>query len=339
MKFIGDPFPPNIIKANLLAMLAILATMIVVAGCDEQGVEKPEFTIAVVTNNPNGLKNISGFQEGMTNLGYVEGRNVTYVGVKKPVSGKDLEAALTGFVNDQVDLIFTAGTPTGVAAHRLTKGSNVPVVFGVIADPVRAGVMNDLTTPGGNMTGVKLNQNQALRLELFLQIVPEIKTLAVLYNPNDSAPVSAVNQIKSIIRKTSIELLLIESPDNQAVTDGLQIIGEKADSIFLVPDSIVNKRIKDIVKIANTHKLPLSGPSSAQIRQGGLMSYGIDHNEVGIQAARIADQILKGAKAGTIPVETASSYLGLNLKTAKSIGIDLSDQIILKAREVIRSVE
>jgi len=313
-----------------------LIAAVALVGCGEDAAPKRTFTLGVVTNNPNGLKNIVGFQQEMGRLGYIEGRNVIYVDAKRHLKGKDLDATLSGFVHDKVDLIFTAGTPTGVAAFRMTKGSDIPVVFGVIADPIRAGVMTDLTEPGGNMTGVKLSQNQALRLELFLQIAPNIKKMAILYNPNDSAATSSVAQIKGIISDTQTELLLIKCPDNDAVTASLKTLDERADSVFLVPDSLVNKHIKDIVKVAIKLKIPLFGPSGAQLRQGALMSYGISHHDVGAQAARIADQVLKGSNAGKVPVETARSYLGINLKTANAIGVSVADQIIRQSEEIIR---
>ena len=322
-----------------MILLSLVGAALFLAACDEQQPKSSVYKIGLVTNNPNGMKNLDGFREGMAKYGYVAGENVTYIDQMKPLRGGDLKAALKNLVNKKVDLIFTAGTPTGVAAYHATKGSSVPVVFGVIADPVRAGVMTNLSSPGGNLTGVKLNQNQALRLELFMLIVPHIKKMVILYNPNDSAPSSAVAQIKEIINNANVELLVIECPNNAAVTAALENLDPDTDSIFLVPDSVVNKRIKDIVKLANARKIALSGPSGAQIRQGGLMSFGINHHDVGDQAARIADQILKGGKAGDIPVETAHSFLGLNLKTAKAIGISISDEIVRQAKEVIRSDE
>jgi putative tryptophan/tyrosine transport system substrate-binding protein len=325
----------NLRKAGNIALFAAIAVFM--AGCDEQKQESTIYKIGLLTNNLNGMKNVKGFKEGLSGFGYAEGKNVVFIDKNRPLRGEELVKTLDSLVRDKVDLIFTAGTPTGVAAYRATKGSDVPVVFGVMADPVRAEVMQDLSAPGGNLTGVKLSQNHALRLELFMHIAPNIKRLGVPFNPNDSAPVSAVAQLKKIAKTASIELLLVECPDNDAVTAGLSVLAEEADGIFLVPDTVVNKRIKDIVKIANARKLPLSGPSGVQMRQGGLMSFGFNHNAVGKQAARIADQILKGGNAGGIPVETARSYLGINLKTAETIGLSIPEELLRQAEEVIRA--
>lgn len=322
-------------KFGLVAASFVLFAMIGLAGCGQDEAEDKIFKIGVVTNNPNGLKNIQGFQDGMAKLGYVADQNVTYLADENAVKG-GYKDTLQAFIDDGVDMIFTAGSPTGVAAYKLTKTSQTPVVFGVLADPVRAGVMTDLTMPGGNMTGVKLNQNQALRFELFMQIVPGLKNIAVPYNPNDSAPSSAVSQLTEITQARGINLLLIECRDNDAVTEGLKVIAAEADSIFLVPDSVVNKRIKDIVKLSLDRKLPVSGPSGAQVQQGALMSYGISHHDVGTQAARIAAQILQGVEPGKIPVETARSFIGFNLQTAEQVGVKIPSEFIRQAKVLIR---
>ena len=327
--------PKRVHCATFVALLA--ATVIGLTGCDDApSPKKQNFTIGLVTNNPNGLKNIQGFKTGMATLGYVKGKKVNYVGPDKPVRGKHLKEALSEMVTAKVDLIFTAGTPTGIAAYKATKGSKIPVVFGVIADPIAAGVLTDLTKPGGNMTGVMLNRDQGRRLEILLQLIPNIKRIAILFNPNDFAPVSAVKQLEISAKRLNIDLVKLRCPDSPAVTKCLTEIPNNIDAIFMVPDSVVNKRVKDIVKLANARKLPLTGPSTAQINQGALLTYGFIHGNVGAQAARIAHEIFAGTNAGGIPVETAESPLGLNLITAAKIGLKVPAAFLRKAEIIVR---
>jgi putative ABC transport system substrate-binding protein len=282
---------------------------------------------------------VQGFQDGMTALGYIEGEKVTYLFAGEPVSGADLDAALDELVAAEVDLIFTAGTPTGVAAHRITGGTGIPVVFGVIADPIAAGVMTDLALPGGNMTGVKLSASQDRRLELFLRIAPNIERVFVPFNPDDSAPASAVAQIVNLAPALGIELVLGEARSDEEVVDLLVELPEDIDAIFLVPDSTVNARLTDIVALASARKLPLSGPSTAQVEEGALTTYGFIHEAAGAQAARIADRILRGANPGEMPVETTEYYLAINLATAKTIGLEIPDEILQEAEIIIRAEE
>ncbi len=327
----------KVFKYTMPGIVVIIATLALAACGGTSNEDNRHFTIGLVTNNPNGLRNIQGFKDGMAELGYIEGENVSYIFEGSPTGGDKLDAVLESMVEAEVDLIFTAGTPTGVAAHRVTKGTNIPVIFGVIADPIAAGVMGDLTRPDGNMTGVKLSQNQARRLELLLEIAPYAKHIFVPYNPEDAAPSSAVAQIDKIAPDLGIEIVEGEARNDSEVTEVLNNVPEDIDAIFLVPDSVVNSRLDDVLALALDRKLPVSGPSTAQVEEGALTTYGFIHHEVGAQAARLADQVLKGANPGELPVETAEFFLAINLRTADAIGLEIPYEILQQAEIIIRA--
>jgi putative ABC transport system substrate-binding protein len=240
-------------------------------------------------------------------------------------------------VEADVDLIFTAGTPAGVAAHRMTAGTQIPVVFGVIADPLRAGVMQDLNQPGGNLTGVKLGDDQSRRLEWLIQLAPSTRRILVPFNPGDSAAFSAVEEIESFAAAFDVELVLSEAPTDEAVSAMLADFPDDVDAVFLVPDSVVNSRLADFVAATIERRLPLSGPSMAQVEGGALMSYGFVHHDAGEQAARIAHQVLSGVDPGAIPVEDTESSLAINLVTADAIGLQISDDVLRQAAILIRA--
>jgi len=318
-----------------LGMVVIIVTLVIAACGSTSNEDNRHFTIGLVTNNPNGLRNVQGFRDGMAELGYIEGEDVTYI-FEGSLEGDELNAFLKRLVEAEVDLIFTAGTPTGVAAHRITEGTDIPVVFGVISDPIAAGVMEDLTRPDGNMTGVKLSQSQARRLELLLEIVPDIKRVFVPYNPEDAAPVSAVAQISELVPGLGIEIVEGKARNDSEVTELLNNVPEDMDAIFLVPDSVVNSRLTDVIAVAYDRKLPVSGPSTAQVEEGALTTYGFIHHEVGAQAARITHHILMGADPGEYPVETAEFYLAINLQVAAAIGLEIPYEILQQAEVIIR---
>ncbi len=294
------------------------------------------FTIGLVTNNVNGLRNIQGFRDGMAELGYVEGENVTYLFAGEPRRDADLDAELEGFVAAGVDLVFTAGTPTGVAAHRILSSTGIPVVFGVIADPVAAGVLEDLSHPGGNMTGVKLGVDQVRRMELLLQIAPTTHRVLVPFNPDDTAASGAVDQITPVSGELGVEIVPAEARTDAEVTEVLESPPNGIDAIFMVPDSVVNARLADIVRLAASLGLPTSGPSTAQVEGGALMTYGFIHERAGAQAARIADQVLRGTDPGDLPVEDAESFLAVNLVAAHEIGLEISDAFLQQAEIILR---
>jgi putative ABC transport system substrate-binding protein len=327
-------------RSNMIvAIIALVVGLLLLTCCTKEEGDDRHFTIGLITNNSNGLRNIQGFRDGMAELGYVEGENATYMFEGAPTNGDDLDTVLGNMTEAEVDLIFTAGTPTGVAAHRATEGTDIPVVFGVIADPIEAGVIKNLTRPGGNMTGVRLSQDQARRLELLLEIAPDVERVFVPYDPDDAASSSAVTQINALAPGLGVEIVEGQARDDGQVTELLNNIPEDIQAIFLVPGTTVNKRLQDILAIALDRKLPVSGPSTAQVEEGALTTYGFIHHEVGVQAARIADQVLKGADPGDLPVETAESFLAINLQMADAIGLEIPYEILQQAEIIIRADE
>jgi len=324
----------------MLIIIISMGVMFVACGNtnnNNQESVQEHYTVALVTNNPNGLKNVAGFQKTLTEFGYVAGENTTYISKDEPIKGDDLTAFLDELVAQNVDLIFTAGTPTGIAAYKATAGSETAVVFGVIADPVASGVLTDLKKPGGNLTGVRLGKNQARRLESLLEIVPDAKRIFIPYDSNEGTSGSgAVAQLEGIADELGVELIKGEVHTDEEVTELLNNFPDDIDAIFMVPDNVVNPRLDDLLTIAFEQNLPVSGPSTAQVEGGALTTYGFVHNEVGAQAAKIADQILKGASPGDIPVETAEFFLVLNLATAEKIGLDIPEMILEQAETIIR---
>ena len=295
------------------------------------------FTIGLITNNPNGLRNAEGFIDGMADLGYVEGKNINYLSSDEPRTGADLDRALANFVRAKVDLVFTAGTPTGVAAHQIVAGAGIPVVFGVMADPLAAGVIDDLTHPGGLMTGVKLGQGQERRLELLLEIAPDVERVFVPYDTVDPASSGAVEQISRVAGELGVELVLAGASTDAEVTEVLENVPEGIDAIFLVPGGLINSRLEDIMVLARARGLPTSAPSTAQVEDGALTTYGLIHEDAGAQAARIVDQVLRGADPGDIPVEDTESFLAVNLVTAEEIGLEVPNDFLQQAEIIVRA--
>ena len=325
-------------KTSITILMAILVPVgFMQTACTEAEKNKLQLTIGLVTNNRNGLRNIEGFRDKMTELGYGVGKNVTYMYDESPVKGTRLIDTLKQMVDANVDLIFTAGTPTGVAAHRITAGTKIPVIFGVIADPIAAGVLKDLNRPGGNMTGVKLAANQARRMQFLLEMIPGPKRILIPFNPEDTASSSAVRQIKKVSSGFGVEIVQRWAHNEQEVDELFRSIPENLNAIFLVPGTTVNIHLQKVLAVANRHKLPVSGPSLAQVQEGALISYGFNHYEAGKQAARLADQVLRGVNPGDLPVETAEFFLAVNLKAAETIDLEVPYSILQQAEIIVRT--
>ncbi len=315
--------------------LGIIVFSLLLVACGGQ----KTYTIGVINFSPHQETTVEGFQEGMTELGYVEGKNVTYIYEGATSDTDELDAVAQRLVKADVDLILSLTTPATKAAQQATAGTDIPVVFIPVTDPVGAGIVNSLTNPGGNITGITYSSQEGRRLEWLIQIDPTIEQVYIVYNPQDQSPVLALEAVSETAAQLGVELITREASTSEEIAAAFENIPAEADAIFFLPDSVVNVRIQDWLELAIKLKLPTSIPNLGAVDDddGALTAYGIDLAVSARQeAARLADQILRGTKPGDLPVEMAEFYLAINLKTAKAIGLDIPDEILLQADTIVR---
>jgi putative ABC transport system substrate-binding protein len=316
----------------ILVVISLISGLLLTA-C---GGGQKSYTIGVINLSPNLDGTVGAFKEGMTELGYIEGENVTYL-YEGPVGVDKLDTVAQTLVEADVDLILSLTTPATQAAQRATAGADIPVVFIPVTDPVGAGIVNSLTSPGGNTTGVTYSVQEGRRLEWLIQVDPTIEQIYIVYNPQDQSPVLALETVSETATQLGVELITRQASTPEEITAAYENIPEEADAIFFLPDSVVNTRIDDWLETAIELELPTSGPNTSLMEEGALTAYGIDLTDSARQeATRLADQILRGTKPGDLPVEMAEFYLAINLKTAEAIGLDIPDEILLQANIIIR---
>jgi putative tryptophan/tyrosine transport system substrate-binding protein len=317
----------------LFFLIVILLIGLLLTACG--GTASKTYTIGILNLSANQETTIKGFKDGMAELGYVEGKNVTYV-YDGPTTADKLDEVAQNLVKAKVDLILSLTTNPTKAAQKATAGTDIPVVFIPVTNPVESGIVKSLTQPGGNITGVT-GVAEGKRLEWLLQVVPTIKQVYIVYNPKDPSPVQALKLVNETAAKIGVKLITREATNADEVKAAFNDIPQEADAMFLLPDSVVNTNIKDTFKIAIEHKLPTSGPSLPAINDGALTVYGLDlAASAKKQVARMANQILQGAKPADLPVETAEFSSALNLKTAQAIGLTISDDVLRQANTVVR---
>jgi putative ABC transport system substrate-binding protein len=333
---LGDKHPQPGIISQWTTFVLTVALSLPLTAC---GRTRPQetYTVGVVNPSPHQEETWESFKEGMTELGYIEGENVTYLyeGATNSIDG--LDSVAQGLVEADVDLILSITTPATQAAQRATAGTDIPVVFVPVTDPVGAGLVDSLRHPGGNITGVTFGSQEGRRLEWLMQVVPTIEQIYVPYNPEDRSAVLALETVSEAAEALGVELITREASTPEQIATAFENIPEEVDAIFFLPDSLVNTRVDDWLVIATKHKLPTSGPNLLAVESGHLTAYGIDLAAAARQnAARLADQILQGTKPADLPVETAEFYSAINLKTAEAIGVDISDEVLLQADIIIR---
>jgi len=293
--------------------------------------------IACLHLSPVDQATYNGFRDGLAELGYREGERVVfrYAGAVGDIARLDAVAA--ELVADRPDLVFVSSTPATLAVQRATLESRIPVVFAPVNDPVGAGIVQSLQHPGGNITGIKLPAGDDLRLGWLTRIAPRAKRVLAPYNPQDKSALATLANIQPVAPGLGIELLARPVTDVREIDALLADLPERVQAIFLPRDSTVEGRIADFVAVARQRRLPISAPSLTQVEAGALFSYGFVHRQIGRQAARLAEQVLRGIPPADLPVEVAENFLAINMATAEVIGLSIPDQILLQAEQIIRN--
>jgi putative ABC transport system substrate-binding protein len=314
---------------SILIVLFIITGLLLKACGDNQ----KTYIIGVINLAPGLDDTVEGFKEGMTESGYIEGENITYIYEGAINRIEILDSVAQRLVEADVDLILSITTPATLAAQRATADTGIPVVFVPVTDPVGAGLVESLRRPGGNITGVTFGAQEGRRLKWLVQMVPTIEKIYIPYNPEDRSAVIALEMVSEAATKLGVELITCEARNPEEVTAAVENIPEEADAIFLLPDSLLGGHATEFVEL----QLPTSAANPSDLMNHGVLtSYGIEQITSGKQAARLADQILRGTRPADLPVEMAEFSLAINLKTAEAIGLDISDEILLQADIIIR---
>ena len=283
-------------------------------------------------------RGIVAFRRGLRELGYTEGRSVSFE--YRGAEGKEerLEALAAELVQAKVSTILAGTTSAALAAKRAT--SSVPIVFcAVSADPIKSGLVASLGRPGGNATGTVLlaPELNAKRLELLVRALPDRPRVALLWIPDHPLHHEAARETENASRRLHIEIVRVEfrGPDDievamqkarRAGSTALLALGAPQYAAMRVP----------LAEAAIRHRLPAMAPEVGFAEAGGLLEYGPDIVQSWHRAAWYVDKVVKGAKPSELPVEQPTEiHLTVNLKTARALGLMLSPSFLARAHKVI----
>jgi putative ABC transport system substrate-binding protein len=283
-----------------------------------------------------GVSELDALREGLRELNYVEGRNIT-IDARwadgDPARLPDLARAL---VELNVDIICTAGTPATLAAKQAT--TTIPIVFGRAAFPERTGLVASLARPGGNLTGVTfIGPEYGKRLELLREIAPKLARVALLYNDKNPASVLAVNETQQWAKSLRVvvePLGVHDRPTLETAFAGLR--RRRPDALMTTADPLIASYRTLIVDFATGNRFISMYGDREYVKVGGLMFYGTSTTDMWRQAANYIDRILRGAKPRNLPVEQPTKFeLIINMKTAKALGLTIPQSLLLRADQVI----
>ena len=325
-------------KRCFLLVLALLLAVYPMTACQKE----PEISTIAIINSLGqiGVATVEGFKTGMTKLGYVEGETIVYdVHTFNPDEAEEIAAVVQSAADQPVDLIVALGVPAAVSAKQASAENKIRVLFNV-ADPVGAGLIDNLRQPGDNMTGTSTgsvtSESEGRRLEWLQRIKPDLERIHVIHNPEDTAMIRAFEVVQATAVELGIEVV-VYALTSQAEVDALMTnFPQDVKVFFPLPDRRLVHHVPTLIELSLERKFILSTPVLDITRAGGLMAFAPDFGEIGKQMARQADQVLKGADPGSLPVEEPEILLNVNLKTAEAIGIEIPDEVLEASYEIIR---
>lgn len=282
------------------------------------------------------LDRVAALRAGLLQLGYVEGRTIA-IEYRWAETADQLREMAAELVRLNVDVIFATSSTETEAARQAT--GTIPIVFATHADPVGVGHVASLPRPGGNVTGLSmlLTELLAKELEILKEALPHVTRVGVLVTSIAPSYRPAVQALETAGRALRIDLVMAPSTTADDFEEAfLRMAREHVDAFLAVATPPILSHRDRLAQLALKHRLPGMFGIRENVEAGGLMSYAPDLRELTRQAATYIDKILKGAKPADLPVEQASKYqLVVNLKTAKALGLTLSEAFLLRADALI----
>jgi putative ABC transport system substrate-binding protein len=324
-------------NTNTSLVLCAILTGLLLTACG--GTPSPKTsTIGVVNYVPALEAVLAGFKARMAELGYVEGKNITYIyhGVLDP-DPQVIEREVKRLLDQKVDLFLTLGTRPALVATKALAGTAIPVVFAPVINPVGEGIVENLSRPGGNATGVQDGDTLPKALEWLHKIVPQATKVYVLYHPRDNVAHAAIKPLRDIAPSLGVELVLDEVFNAGEAIAVIETLPKDA-AIFVVPTPSLEP-LSALIEVAVQHGIAVGASNHSYLssmQAGAVVTYAGSFPAIGQQAARLADQIVKGAQPADLPVETAERFLHINLQTATAIGLDIPDEFLRQADMVMR---
>ena len=274
---------------------------------------------------PEAQTNVATFRKELEKLGWTEDHNIR-IDIRWATSADSVQRFAKELVALQPDLILSQNTPTTAALLHQTH--TIPIVFGVVGDPVGSGFVASFARPGGNATGFAVMENSvgSKWLELLKEMAPRVSRVAVLFNPA-MAPYAEywLNPLKAAAPSFGVEPILAPVHDKSELESVIAAQAREANSgLFVMPDTFTIANRVEITSLAARYRLPAVYAFRFFTELGGLLSYGNDLNDNLRRAAIYADRILKGDKPSELPVQAPVKFeLVINLRTAKALGLDV----------------
>jgi putative ABC transport system substrate-binding protein len=279
---------------------------------------------------------VAAFVQRLRELGWIEGQTVAIEIRYADGRTERLVEIAAEFVRLKVDVIFTQGTASVIAAKQ--AAAVIPIVFAAVADPVSTGLVASLPRPGGNVTGLS-NQLVDLvgkRIEMLREVLPGLRTLAIMANVGNPGSLLEMGEVSSIARTLGFEVVTLEIRRGEDIAPAFEALKGRADALYVCVDPLLNTNRIRINTLAQSARLPTMYGLREYVEAGGLVSYGPNIVNQYRRAADYVDKILRGARPADLPVEQPTKFdLVINLTTAKALSLTVPPSLLALADEVI----
>jgi putative tryptophan/tyrosine transport system substrate-binding protein len=279
---------------------------------------------------------VAAFVQRLNELGWVESRTVAIEMRWAEGRSERFAEIAAEFVRLKVDVIVASGTPQVLAAKQAT--SVIPIVFATAGEPVGTGMIESLARPGGNVTGLSIQQadSASKRLELLREIVPSFHRLAIIGNFGNPAIRLEMDEVRRAARALDLEAEALEIRRAEDIAPAFDALKGRAEALYVAIDQLLIANRFRINTLALTMRLPTTYNSREWVEVGGLMSYGPNFPDLFRRAANYVDKILRGANPADLPVEQPTKFdLVINLTTAQALGLKVPTTLLATADEVI----
>jgi ABC-type uncharacterized transport system substrate-binding protein len=334
-KAVSSKDPGNPARKRVIRLA--LSTLLLTAGFRAEA-QQPKKIPRVAWIESNGSRPPQGFVTGLRERGYIEGQSIIIEYRSAQGSYERLSEIAAELVRLRPDVIVADGNDATDAVKKAT--ATIPIVFATHGDPLGRRLVNSLSRPGGNITGLSFLSVElsGKRLELLKDTLPNITRVAILHNPDAETHLRQLKEMQLLSQALAVKLIPLgpRGPGPDFTAEFQSAINQRADALIALPDPVRLDR-KVIVDLAAKHGLPAMYPGRRFTEAGGLMSYGPINADLYRRAAFYVDKILKGAKPADLPVEQPTKFeLVINLNTAKTLGLTIPSKVLMWADEVIQ---
>jgi putative ABC transport system substrate-binding protein len=321
---------------GIVIVFTLCAAMAIFVGEANAG-KTYKIGITAIVTHPALDANRDGFIDELAKAGFKKGQNVEY-DIRNPEGDMSLAASIANkFVGEKLDLILSIATPTSQACVKAAQGTDIPIVFGSVTDPVAAGLVASWEKPGGNVTGVSDWADVGTQVKLVTEIVSNVKHLGTIYNAGEVNSKVQVDELKKAAPGLGIEKIVeataATSADLIAATQSL--VG-RVDAIWVPTDNTVVSGFEAVVKVCEDNKIPLFAADTATVERGAIGTPGISYYFLGTECGKIAVRILNGEDPSHIPVVRCDlTDLYLNPKAAERYGVTIPKAVLDRATKVV----